>query len=306
MTSPNATLENGMRYYYLQFPHNESLFHLHIQKSSLYVVCDTVLQVLSRRVITTEPALRSIISDITRDQRKSFDSETLVKLDVRDKIEAEEIERNLYSKDDPSISLPGRQSGDKEWRISRSEFGSDEHCSLSSSSCPVRKCVDEHVTKIYDAFHPVVYQLAEQASDISTATEVLEMLRRILISLKNSPFRTRRTTIDSASTNSLFRRMLPSFGQLFDALSLKCESRVDLASDICIASEPVKTSLALPVVFHALDDLVNNLKGCEKLNEESLSWPLLKLNRICSGFVLASGEELPFGIVSSHFLTCSF
>ncbi|KAL8555090.1 hypothetical protein ACS0TY_003044 [Phlomoides rotata] len=258
-------------------------------------------EVLSRRVMTTEPALRIIISDITREQRKNFDSEMLVKLDERDKSEVDEIERNLFSKDDPSISLPGRQSGDKEWRISRSEFGSDEHCSLSSSSCPVRKCVDEHVTKIYNAFRSVVYQLAEQASDISTATEVLEMLRRILISLKNSPFRTRRTTIDSASTNSLFRRMLPSFGQLFDALSLKCKSGVDGASDICIASEPVKTSVALPVVFHALDDLVNNLTGCKKLNEESLSWPLLKLNRICSGFVLASGEELPFGIATSAF-----
>lgn len=266
----------------------------------------TILQVLSRRVITTEPALRNIISDITREQRKNFDSETLAKLDERDRSEAEEIEKNLFSKDDPSISLPGRQSGDKEWRISRSEFGSDEHCSLSSSSCPVRKCVDEHVTKIYDAFRPIVDQVTEEKCDISKATEAIGMLKSILVNLKNSPFRTRRTTIDSASTNSLFLRMLPSFGQLFDALSLKCESGLDLAIDICIASDPVRTSMALPVVFHALDDLVNNLTGCEKLKEESLSWPLLKLNRICSGFVLASGEELPFGIVSSNFFTCRF
>lgn len=264
------------------------------------------MQVLSRRVKTTEPALASIISDITREQRKNFTSEMLIKLDERDKSEAEEIERNLFSKDDASVSLPGRQSGDKEWRISRSEFGSDDHCSLSSSSCPVRKCVDEHVTKIYDAFFPVIYQLVEQASDNSRATEVLEILKRILVSLKNSPFKTRRTTIDAVSTNSLFSRMLPSFGQLFDALSLKSELGIDGATDICIASDPVKTSLALPVVFHALDDLIHNLTGCEKLNKESLSWPLLKLNRICSGFVLASGEELPFGIVSSDFITCTF
>ncbi|PHT40462.1 Glyoxysomal fatty acid beta-oxidation multifunctional protein MFP-a [Capsicum baccatum] len=33
----------------------------------------------------------------------------------------------------------------------------------------------------------------------------------------------------------------------------------------------------------------------------SLSWPLCKLNRLCSGQVLASGEELPFGIA-----TCAF
>ncbi|KAI3473915.1 hypothetical protein Pfo_028109 [Paulownia fortunei] len=243
-------------------------------------------EVLSRRVITTEPALVSIISDITRERRKNFISEMLLKLDKRDTSEVEELERNLFSKDDASISLPGRQSGDKEWRISRLEFGSDD-----SLTC------DKNIRCIFSC----LYQLVEQASDKASATEVLETFKRILVRLKNSPFKTRRTTINAVSTNSLFSRMLPSFGQLFDALSLKSELGVDGATDICIASDPVKTSLALPVVFHALDDLIHNFNSCEKLNKESLSWPLLKLNRICSGFVLASGEELPFGIATSAF-----
>lgn len=254
-------------------------------------------EVLSRRVITTEPALASIISDITRERRRNLIPEVLIKLNERDKNEAEEIERSLFSKDDASISLPGRQSGNKEWRLARSEFGSE---SLSSSSCPVRKCVDEHVTKIYDAFLPFLDQLVEQGSDSSRAAEVLDILRKILINLKNSPFKTRRSKIGVAS-NLLFIKMLPSFGQLLDALSLKCEPGVDGPTDICIASDPVKTSLALPVVFHALDDLIHNLSACKKLKKESLSWPLLKLNRICSGFILASGEELPFGIATSAF-----
>ncbi|PIN23411.1 Peptide-N(4)-(N-acetyl-beta-glucosaminyl)asparagine amidase [Handroanthus impetiginosus] len=258
-------------------------------------------EVLSRRVITTEPALANILRDITRECRKNFTSEMLLKLDEREKSDAEELDRNLYSKDDASISLPGRQSGDKEWRISRSEFGSDNHCSLSSSSCPVRRCVDEHVTNIDNAFFPVIYQLVQQASDKSQATEVLETLKRILVNLKNSPFKTRRTTINAVSPNSLFSKMLPSFGQLFDALSLKSELGVDGTTNMCIASDPVKTSLALSVVFHALDDLIHNVNNCEKLDKESLSWPLLKQNRICSGFVLASGEELPFGIATSAF-----
>lgn len=224
----------------------------------------------------------------------------LIKLDERDKIEAEEIERCLLSNDDASISLPGRQSGDKVWRIERSEFGSDEHCSLSSASCPVRKCVDEHVGKIYDAFFPVLDQLVEQASDSPRAIEVLEIIRKVFVSLKNSPFKARRTKIDAVS-NSLFSRTFPSFGQLLDALSLKCEPPAAGSTDICLASDPVKTSLALPVVFHALDDLIHILSACKKLKKDSLSWPLLKLNRICSGFVLASGEELPFGIVSITF-----
>ncbi|GER55406.1 peptide-N(4)-(N-acetyl-beta-glucosaminyl) asparagine amidase [Striga asiatica] len=258
-------------------------------------------EVLSRRVITTEPTLANIISDITKERRKTFSNETLLKLEERDKNEVDELERALFSKDDASISLPGRQSGDKEWRISRSEFGSGDHSSLSSSSCPVRKCVDEHVTKIYNAFFPIISQLLELAYDISSATEMLESFKRILVTLKNSPFKARRTTINAVSANSLFGKMLPSFGQLFDALSLRTKSGVDGATDIRSASDPVKTSLALPVAFHALDDLIHNLNCCEKLNKESLSWPLLKLNRICSGFVLASGEELPFGIA-----TCAF
>ncbi|KAL6585138.1 Peptide-N(4)-(N-acetyl-beta-glucosaminyl)asparagine amidase [Orobanche minor] len=252
-------------------------------------------EVLSRRAITTEPALASIISDITRERRRSLSSQMLITLDERDKSEVEEIERRLISRDDASISLPGRQSGDKEWRMARSEFGSDEHCSLSSSSCPVRKCVDEHVTKIYNAFLSVLSQLVEQASDSSRAREVLEIIRKILVSLKNSPFKTRRTKIDTVS-NTLFSKTLPSFGQLLDALSLKYEPGVARPTDICIASDPMKTSLALPVAFHALDDLIYNLSACGKLKKKSLSWPLLKLNRICSGFILASGEELPFGI----------
>ncbi|XP_011091953.1 peptide-N(4)-(N-acetyl-beta-glucosaminyl)asparagine amidase isoform X1 [Sesamum indicum] len=258
-------------------------------------------EVLSRRVITTEPALASILSDITRECRKNFVSEMLLKLDERDKSEVEELERNLFSRDDAAISLPGRQSGNKEWRISRSEFGSDNHCSISSSSCPVRRCVDEHVTKIYDAFFPVINQFVEQTYDKYRATEVLENFKRILISLRNSPFKTRRTTINAVSTDLLSSKMLPAFGQLFDALSLKTEIGVDGTTDICLASDPVKTSLALPVVFHALDDLIHNLNKCEKLNKETPSWPLLKLNRICCGFVLGSGEELPFGIVTSAF-----
>nr|GLL27018.1 peptide-N(4)-(N-acetyl-beta-glucosaminyl) asparagine amidase [Ipomoea trifida] len=38
-----------------------------------------------------------------------------------------------------------------------------------------------------------------------------------------------------------------------------------------------------------------------KLDKDSLAWPLLKLNKLCSGLVQASGEELPFGIATSAF-----
>lgn len=247
--------------------------------------------------MTTEPALAAALHKLTKECRKNFTSEVLSALDERDNNEAEAIERDFHSKDNASISLPGRQSGNKEWRILRSEIGSD---SLSSSSCPVRKCVDEHVTKVYNALLPILSKLVDQSYSKSRAVEVLGIFRKILVDIKNSPFRSRRTTINSASNGAqyFFNQILPSFGQLLDALSLKSELNTNGKVEICLASDPVKTSLALPVVFHALDDVVHNVNQCDKFNKGSLSWPLVKLNRICSGLVLASGEEIPFGIVS--------
>lgn len=254
-----------------------------------------IFKVLARRNITTESALANVLSDITNACRKTFTSQVRLALEERDRSEAEALERDLYSKDDASISLPGRQSGDKEWRISRSEFGSE---SLSSSSCPVRKCIDNHVTKIYNAFFPIISQLVVQSSSKSRATEVLRSLKKIFADLKNSPIKTRRISINSVTNSAHFIKMIPSFTQLLDALSLMIDSEGNERMEICLASDPVKTSVALPVVFHALDDLIYNVNQCNHFDRSSLSWPLLKLNRICCGSVLASGEELPFGIVS--------
>lgn len=259
------------------------------------------MKVLSRRNIISETSLAAVLSDITRELRKTLSAEVISALEERDKTEMDVIEQELYCKDDASVSLPGRLSGDKEWRIARSEFVSDEKNSLRSSSCPVRRCIDDHVTKIYSAFSPVLSKLIEYSPSKKTAAEILEIFRKILIDLKNSPFRTRRTSVKSVSSSSgdIFSKMLASFDQLLDALSLKSELGVNGSIDICLASDPVKTSVALPVVFHALDDVIYNIGQYTRLDSRSLSWPLLKLNRLCSGLVLASGEELPFGIVSN-------
>ncbi|XP_016458163.1 peptide-N(4)-(N-acetyl-beta-glucosaminyl)asparagine amidase isoform X3 [Nicotiana tabacum] len=260
-------------------------------------------EVLSRRNITSEPALSAVLSDITRELQKKLSAEVISALEDRDRTEMDVIERELYSKDDAVVSLPGRLSGDKEWRIARSEFVSDEKNSLSSSFCPVRRCVDDHVTKIYSAFSPVLTKLIEYSPSKTTAIQVLEIFRKILVDLKSSPFRTRRTSVKSVSSSSgeIFSKTLASFGQLLDALSLKSELGSNGSIDISLASDPVKTSVALPVVFHAVDDVIYNVGQCARLDSRSLAWPLLKLNRLCSGLVLASGEELPFGIA-----TCAF
>ncbi|KAL5837802.1 hypothetical protein ACOSQ3_014971 [Xanthoceras sorbifolium] len=260
-------------------------------------------EVLSRRNITTEQTVSSVITSLTKECRKSFPSEVLSALEERDKDEREELERDLHSADGSSISLPGRQSGDKEWRTSRSEIGSDENCSLNSTSCPIRMCIDEHVNKIYNAFSPVLYQFVEHALSKSRAIEVLEIMKGILVDLRKSPFKTRRVSLNSLlkDEENIFHQMLPSFEQLLHALSLKFEFDTDRVAEICLAGDPVKTSLSLPVVLDALDDMIHHLNDCNNFGRDSLSLPLLKSNRICSGLVLASGEELPFGIATSAF-----
>lgn len=231
--------------------------------------------------------------------------EVLYPLERRDRNEQEELERNLHSPDDASVSLPGRQSGNREWRILRSEFGSDENSSVSSSSCPVRKCVDDHVTNIYDSFLPILTQIIDNALPVARAIEVLEMIKGVLVDLKNAPFKTRkaRLTLDSDSSSSSVVQFLPALGGLLLALSLKSEKDSDDKNvTICLDGKPTKTALALPVALDALKELVTDLRKCQNLNKDSLSFPFLKQNRICSGSVLASGEELPFGIVSSTLL----
>lgn len=212
-------------------------------------------------------------------------------LEERDLKEIQELNQNLHSQIDDAVSLPGRLSGDKEWRTLRSEIGSD---SLSSSSCPVRRCIDEHVSRVYNAFSPLLSRLAEFSSK-PKALEALNFVRGVLIDLKRCPFKTRRVVIDL----NVIREVLPSFNPMLEALSLKSKVETNGKVEICLADDPVRASLALPVVFHALDDVIYNIKLCDDFSKSSLSWPLLKLNRIYGGSVLASGEELPFGIVSN-------
>lgn len=221
-------------------------------------------------------------------------------LEERDRKEMEAIEREYHSNDYASTSLPGRQTGDKKWRISRSEFGSGDNCSLSSSSCPVRMCIDEHVTRIYNSLFATLHSFISNSISKSRAIEILKMFKRIVVELKDSPFQTRKTSIkpDSDSEKCFIDQMLPSFGDLLEALSLKSDLRTDGLVQICLAGDPIRTSLALPVVLNALDDVIHHLKNCDNFGKDALSLPLVKLNRICSGLVLASAEELPFGIVS--------
>ncbi|XP_058072309.1 peptide-N(4)-(N-acetyl-beta-glucosaminyl)asparagine amidase isoform X2 [Magnolia sinica] len=260
-------------------------------------------EVLSRRNITTEPIASAVLFDITNECRKTLNSQAISKLEDRDRKEAKELDRGLLFQDAALISLPGRQSGAKEWRIARSELGTNDSDSLSCSSCPVRICVDDHVTKIYDAFSHLLSQLVSSGISKDITLEMLEMLKRMLVDLQKISFKVRRATIDSNSNASFFSKhqVMPYVDRLLSALSLKRASETDGRVDICLAGDPVKTSLALPVALDALDNAIFNLNNIKSFSRESLFLPLLKFNRISSGSVLASGEELPFGIATSAF-----
>lgn len=255
-------------------------------------------EVLSRRTMLTEPSVSSVLTNITTECRRGFTSQLLSIIEARDMEENQQLERGLHSEDDESLSLPGRRSGNEQWRKSRSEIGSDN---LSSSACPIRLCVDEHVTKIYNAFRPVLHQFIEEELTKSEAVKVLGITKGILLDLSSSPFKSRRASIDSVLSNPRFQKLLPSFDDLLDALSLEKKVNTDGRVEVCSVGNPVVTSLALPVVLDALDDMVNNLNKCENYGKDMILLPLLKLNRLHSGSVVSSAEELPLGIVTSAF-----
>ncbi|CAI0384113.1 unnamed protein product [Linum tenue] len=256
------------------------------------------LEVLSRRNITTEPVVSAAVTKLTNECRRNFTSLALSVLQDRDNNESEELDRDLLSQDEDysSVSLPGRQSGDKEWRLSRSETAPDSNDSLSTSSCPTRTCIDKHVTRVHNAIARLLSQCVENSVPRYRVSEISNIFRKMLVDARNSPHKARRVVV-----NPFIMLLFPYFDELLRALSLKFEIGGYGRVEVCLAGEPVFTSLSLPVVLDALEDLINSLNKIDSLDGDSLSFPLIKSNRIHSGMVVASGEELPFGIATSAF-----
>ncbi|XP_021742232.1 peptide-N(4)-(N-acetyl-beta-glucosaminyl)asparagine amidase-like [Chenopodium quinoa] len=257
-------------------------------------------EVLTRRNITTEQNLCNDLEKLTKQCRKGLKPEEISLLEERYKIEKEAIERDLHSKGDAAVSLPGRLSGDKQWRISRSEYESGKD-GLSCTTCPVRLCVDEHVSDIYNSLGVVISQFADSSLSVSSGVDALKTLRRILTDCQKCPFRSRKIINTSHGLQPSLHHLLPAFGKLMNTLYLKFE--LDTKNEVLVhmVGHPIKTSLALPVALDALDDMIVSLAKCPSISKDCLSLPLLRLNRIHSGSVLASGEELPFGIATSAF-----
>ncbi|KAJ0982904.1 hypothetical protein J5N97_011159 [Dioscorea zingiberensis] len=253
-------------------------------------------EVLSRRNLTTEDVASAVLSSIRNECRRRYSPEELKAFEIRDRKEAEELEEEAHLLADASVSLPGRRSGAPEWRMARSELGSTD--SLSCSACPVRVCVDSHVKSIYNALsHFICHAIDNELSKAETL-EVLKLLKTMLEDLRASPFKTRKSFLNSKELQST-RKVMSSIEELLSAISLKGELDNEDRVHVLLASDPVQTSIALPVALDAVDEIIDNLNGATEMKKNIFQFP--KCNRLFSGSVLASGEELPFGIATSAF-----
>ena len=186
----------------------------------------------------------TVLSSITKECRARYSSGRLSMLEHRDKKETE-LERGDHREMDNSLSLPGRQSGAIEWWIARSELGSNGNNSLSCSFCPVRKCVDSHVRNIYNALSLLLHQFLDDFNQKNEIVEILITLRKLLVDLRTSPFKKRRSFINF--NFSRFSNTFMCIEGLLASISLKWELENDGRACVCLAGDPVQTSLALPV-----------------------------------------------------------
>uniref|UniRef100_A0A0E0I152 Rad4/PNGase transglutaminase-like fold domain-containing protein n=1 Tax=Oryza nivara TaxID=4536 RepID=A0A0E0I152_ORYNI len=252
-------------------------------------------EVLSRRIITSEDTVPAILSSITGKYRSGLSIDGLTALENRDKKESEELSKAAYLEVDTSISLPGRQSGSVEWRKARLELSQVE--SLACSSCPARKCVDAHVSKIYDALSALLSHFCDGDIPKERVIEVFDSLKCLMQNLKDAKFKSRRATLDK-KTQLVFEEIFPSVERLLCAMSLKAELGTDGKCSVTTVGNAVHTSLALPVAMDVVDEILSNYKSnavCTKGHQ----FP--RGNRLCSGSVLASGEQLPIGIATAAF-----
>lgn len=260
-------------------------------------------ETMSRRLITSEANVQEVVKSLTKEVRRHLSPVDQALLESRDKEELLEIEKSHYSHDEPSGSLPGRQSGSKEWRISRAEFGADNDMPFKSLCCPIRTCIDDHVGRIYKSFGLILHQFIDDAKSMSRVVDEMKAVQMLISNLKETPFRIRKIMVDFDYNGLDISKLIQcnSYQYLLQALSLKSCSDQNGKIYVCLAQEPVKTSLALPVACEILERMVKNTDLVKDLTHNATVELFINCRRICGGSVQASGEQLPLGIATSAF-----
>ncbi|XP_049936466.1 peptide-N(4)-(N-acetyl-beta-glucosaminyl)asparagine amidase isoform X2 [Nymphaea colorata] len=258
-------------------------------------------EVLSRRHITSEANATIVLSRLTKECRRGLNPIALAALEERDRKEAKELSREIHLQDE-SVSLPQRRSGAKEWRLARSEVELNYDTSLGCTSCPIRNCVDDHVSRIYNILCSLLTEWIDAGISKAETVDYLYTLKDLMLNLKSMSFRSRSAMLKSSSNGSENQLWaMASIKDLFSSLSLKTGLELDNKLHISLNDDPVRTALTLPVILDALDEMIQNLHGVVVFSKGFLHLPLAKHSRISSGSVIASGEELPSGIATSAF-----
>ncbi|KQK16125.1 peptide-N(4)-(N-acetyl-beta-glucosaminyl)asparagine amidase [Brachypodium distachyon] len=252
-------------------------------------------EVLSRRTITSEDTVSAVLMNITSKYRSGLSADALTFLETRDKKESEELSKATYLEVDTTISLPGRQSGSVEWRTVRSELGQID--TLTCSSCPVRRCVDAHVSKIYDALSAILSHFNDRQIPKERIIEVFNTMKSLMQNLKDAHFKSRRVILDQ-KLQQTFEEISPSMEMLLSALSLKPELGTNGERSVATVGNPIHTSLTLPVALDAVDEILSNYKN-NIFYAKGHHFP--RGDRLCSGSILASSEQLPTGIATAAF-----
>jgi len=156
--------------------------------------------------------------------------------------------------------------------------------------------VDAHVSKIYDALSAILSHFCANKTSNERIIEVFITLRGLMQNLKDANFKSRRVTLDQKSQQTF--EILPSAERLLSAISLKAELHTDGDPSVATDGNLIHTSLALPVALDAIDEILSNYKS-NIFYAKGHQFP--RGNRLCSGSVLASSEQLPVGIATAAF-----
>ncbi|BBN01309.1 peptide-N4-(N-acetyl-beta-glucosaminyl) asparagine amidase [Marchantia polymorpha subsp. ruderalis] len=253
-------------------------------------------EVLTRRTITTEENVKEVLMFLTMQCRADLPPAEWEELMALDQIEEEEIARSSRAEPADVESLPGRLSGNEEWRTLRGEMGNLQQPAPLTKECPVRKCYDEHVTLIKESVGSLCSDIIEAEDSVFKVVIGLKALHAFLFRLHSQPFRTRELQLNSAVEIAwLGHANDETIALLLKSLGLAWTLKEDGLFWISIDGNPVHAAVSLPVALALLDKLTK-----EHPSELTVKW-LVHGIRLCKGEAVASGEELPAGISSAAF-----
>lgn len=245
------------------------------------------MQVLSRCNITMETVASAALSSITKECQARYSFCVLSLLEHHNQKEIQELEGDVIVMMLISFLYQGGKVG--HW-VANSQIWSGilweqlfKLFFLSSSDVRYVKILMLGISTTRCIFLLQLFDNSYQKNEIIL---ILTTLRRLLVDLRTSPFNEHRTFANynfSHFRTCWWRTLKDSFFPfLWTGNWRMVETR------LCLASEPILTSLALPGALHAFDEVTNSLNSDDHFGKDDMEFP--KFNKLSSWSVLASGE----------------